>query len=100
MNAKLKAQLEVVVESIVNSDTDAAKVAFNEYLRLKSQGILLGESMDDEECEEDKKDDKKVDKDLKDVEKDVKKAKKDQDKDDKDGEKADKDDKKSDKKDD
>lgn len=95
MNAKLKAQLEVVVESIVNDDTDAAKVAFNEYLRLKSKGILLGENMDDdEECE----DDKKVDKDLKEIDKDVKKAKKDQDKDDED--EKEKSDEKSDKKDD
>lgn len=83
MNKQMKLHLETVVNSIVNEDADTAKAAFHEYLRMKTQSILLGES-DEEECDEE---DKEVDKDLEKVEKDVKKAKKDQKKD----EKADKD---------
>lgn len=52
MNAKQKQHLEAVVESIVNADTVAAKAAFHEYLRLKSQSILLGEAKMDCEDEE------------------------------------------------
>lgn len=55
MTKQMKQYLETVVTSIVNEDTAAAKEAFHEYLRLKTQAIL-GEKEDcDEECEDDKK---------------------------------------------
>lgn len=75
MNKQMKQHLETVVNSIVNEDTDAAKAAFHDYLRMKTQAILMGEA---EECdeEEDKKDDKE-DKDESD-DKDEKKSKKDE----------------------
>lgn len=75
MNKQMKQHLESVIEALVEQDTTAAKTAFHEYLRLKSQSILMGESVeseedddsndekDDEEDESDeKKDDKKDDK--------------------------------------
>lgn len=79
MNKQMKQHLETVVNSIVNEDTDAASSAFHEYLRMKTQSILLGEA-DDEECddEEDKSEDKDEDKEDK---KDEKKSKKSEDKD-------------------
>lgn len=84
MNKQMKLQLEAVVNAIVNEDTAGAKEAFHEYLRAKTQTILLGEA----ECdEEDMEDDKEVDEDLDKADKDVKKAKKDQEKDDKDDKK-------------
>lgn len=86
MNANMKKQLEQVIASIVEENNDDAKKAFHEYLRAKTQSILLGEKADedkDEDEDEDDKEDKKEDK---------KSEKKDDDKDD------DKKDKKSDKK--
>lgn len=77
MNKQMKQYLETVIDAIVESDAEASKTAFSQYVRVKSQAILLGEEADDE----DDKEDKKVDNDLKDVEDDVKKAKKDQKKD-------------------
>lgn len=87
MNKQMREQLEAVVHGIVESDTEGAKKSFHEYLRMKTQEILLGEKADEEEDEDEDKDmdknDKKVDKDLEKVGKDVKKAKKDQKKDEK-----------------
>lgn len=96
MNKKMKQLLETVIDSIVEGDSEAAKTSFHEYLRAKTQVILLGEADDEKECaecgkmvcecdKEEKADDEKaVDKSLDKVEKDVKKAKKVQDKDEKD----------------
>lgn len=72
MNKQMKQHLETVVNSIVNEDAEAATAAFHEYLRMKTQTILLGEG-DDEECDEDEKDDKD---DKKSDDKDDKKSKK------------------------
>ena len=50
MNKEMKQYLETVVTSIVNEDTAAAKGAFHEYLRMKTQDILgeKKEEADDE----------------------------------------------------
>lgn len=86
MNKQMKQHLETVVNSIVNEDTEAATAAFHEYLRMKTQSILLGEG-EDEECDEDEMEDKE-DKDEKDEDKDDKKKedKKSDDKEEKDEE--------------
>lgn len=62
MNKQMQLQLESVIDAIVNEDTEAAKEAFHEYLRAKTQEILLGEKSD-EDCEDmdDDKEDKKSD---------------------------------------
>lgn len=60
MNKQMKLQLESVVTSIVEGDTAAAKSSFHEYLRAKTQEILLGEK---EDCDDDMDDDKSDDKD-------------------------------------
>jgi hypothetical protein len=51
MNKEMKQYLETVVTSVVNEDSAAAKAAFHEYLRLKTQDIL-GEAKDEEKDEE------------------------------------------------
>lgn len=56
MNKQMKQHLDAVIDALVESDTAAAKDAFHDYLRLKTQAILIGESV---ESEEDDKDDKK-----------------------------------------
>lgn len=98
MNKKMKQLLESVIDSIVEGDSIAAKESFHDYLRAKTQSILLGEAEDEKECakchkmececeddkEEKAEDEKAVDKSLDKVEDDVKKAKKVQDKDEKD----------------
>jgi hypothetical protein len=62
MNKQMKQHLEAVVDAIVESDSAAAKEAFHQYLRLKTQSILLGESVeseetcDEEDCTDDEKD--------------------------------------------
>lgn len=89
MNKQMKLHLESVIDGIVAQDMAAATDAFHNYLRLKSQSILIGESDEDDDESDDKedkkskekKDDKEVDKDVKKIEKDVKKTKKDQKKD-------------------
>ena len=55
MTKEMKQYLETVVTSIVNEDSDAAKDAFHQYLRLKTQSILGEKEECDEECEDDKK---------------------------------------------
>lgn len=94
MTKQMKKHLEAVVEAIIFDDAAAAKDAFHNYLSLKTQSILVGESAegDESEDESEKKDEKKSDEE--DSEK--KDDKKSDDK--KDGEKSDekKDDKKSD----
>lgn len=42
MTKEMKQYLETVVTSIVNEDTDGAKAAFHDYLKLKTQSILEG----------------------------------------------------------
>lgn len=78
MNKQMKLQLEAVVNAIVNEDTEGAKEAFHDYLRAKTQDILLGEKSDEdcEDMDDDKKSDKKDDKedDKKSDKKDDKKA--------------------------
>jgi hypothetical protein len=88
MNAKMKKQLETVITSIVEENNEEAKKAFHEYLRAKTQSILLGEKADaDEEDDDDKEDDDKDDD--KDEKKSEKKSdKKDDDKDEKKDKKA------------
>lgn len=69
MNKQMKQHLEAVISALVEQDTTAAKAAFHDYLRLKSQALLLGESVESEEeneKDEDKKDDDKKDDDKKD----------------------------------
>lgn len=86
MNKQMKLQLESVIDAIVEGDTDAAKAAFHEYLRVKTQHILIGES-DDEECDDDmEKDDKDEQDDEKEEKEDKKEDKKDKKKDEKDDE--------------
>ena len=90
MNKQMKTHLEAVVEAIIFDDGAAAKDAFHNYLSLKTQAILVGESTDEEGDEkdekkdepksddesDDKKEEKKVDDEAKDKgEKTVKKAK-------------------------
>ncbi len=60
MNKQMKQSLEAVVSALVEKDTTAAKAAFHDYLRLKSQQVLIGESVESEE-DDDKKDEKKDD---------------------------------------
>lgn len=55
MTKEMKQYLETVVTSIVNEDSDAAKDAFHQYLRLKTQSILSEKEECDDECEDDKK---------------------------------------------
>lgn len=74
MNKQMKQHLEAVVAALVEQDSAGAKAAFHDYLRLKSQSVLLGEAADDkddEKCEkcdcdpcecDDKKEDKKAEK--------------------------------------
>ena len=62
MNAQMKKQLETVITSIVEENTEEAKKAFHDYLRAKTQAILLGESDDGDEDDEDEDDDKGEDK--------------------------------------
>lgn len=63
MNKQMKQSLEAVVSALVEKDTTAAKAAFHDYLRLKSQQVLIGESVESEEDDkDDKKDEKKDDK--------------------------------------
>lgn len=82
MNKQMKLQLESVIDAIVEGDTDAAKAAFHEYLRVKTQHILIGES-DDEECDDDmEKEDEKEEKEEKEDKKEDKKDKKKDEKDD------------------
>ena len=50
MTKEMKQYLETVVTSIVNEDAAAAKEAFHEYLRLKTQEVL-GEKADKDEDE-------------------------------------------------
>lgn len=58
MNKQMKQHLETVVNSIVNEDTDAAKAAFHDYLRMKTQSILMGEAEECDDEDDDKTDDK------------------------------------------
>ena len=63
MTKEMKQYLETVVTSIVNEDAAAAKEAFHEYLRLKTQEVL-GEKADKDEDEgsgedKDEKEDKR-----------------------------------------
>jgi hypothetical protein len=60
MNKQMKQHLEAVVAALVEQDSTGAKAAFHDYLRLKSQSILLGEAAEEED--DDKKDDKKCEK--------------------------------------
>ena len=68
MNKQMKQHLEAVVESIIFDDAAAAKDAFHQYLSMKTQSILVGESKDeaddecDDECTDDKSEDKSEDK--------------------------------------
>lgn len=57
MNAQMKQHLATVIDTLVESDVNGATAAFHEYIRLKSKAILMGESVEGEECsDEDKKD--------------------------------------------
>lgn len=70
MNAQMKKQLETVITSIVEENTEEAKKALHDYLRAKTQSILLGESddadADDEAGEAGEDEDEKSDEDDKD----------------------------------
>ena len=74
MNKQMKKHLEAVVESIIFDDANAAKDAFHNYLSLKTQAILVGESADEEEVEDDAEDkkDKSEDKSDKECDKECK----------------------------
>ena len=63
MNKQMKKHLEAVVEAIIFDDAAAAKDAFHNYLSMKTQSILVGESAecDDSEDESEMKDEKKSD---------------------------------------
>jgi hypothetical protein len=79
MNKAMKKDLEAVINSIVNEDADAGIAAFHNYIRAKSQQILLGEKVDDSDDEDDDSDDEDDDSDDEDDEKPAflkKKAKK------------------------
>lgn len=45
MTNDLKKLLESVIDAIVEGDSVAAQASFHDYLRAKTQAILLGESM-------------------------------------------------------
>lgn len=94
MNKQMKQHLDAVIDALVESDTAAAKDAFHDYLRLKTQAILIGESVESEEEDKDDKDDKKKP----DADGDGKPDWADKKDDKKSDKKEDKDDKKSDKK--
>jgi Ran GTPase-activating protein (RanGAP) involved in mRNA processing and transport len=67
MNAQMKKQLETVITSIVEENTEEAKKALHDYLRAKTQSILIGESDDADADDEDGEDeDEKSDEDDKD----------------------------------
>jgi hypothetical protein len=55
MKKETKKQLEAVINSIVNEDSEGATTSFHDYLRAKTQTILLGEK--EEECDEEDMDD-------------------------------------------
>jgi hypothetical protein len=57
MNKAMRQSLEAVVNSIVNEDTAAGTKAFHDFIRAKSQQILLGEKHNDEDKDEDDDDD-------------------------------------------
>lgn len=82
MNKQMKQLLETVVSALVEGDSPTAKEAFHEYLRLKSQDLLIGESVESEEDSDDKKKKSDESDDDKDGD-DDKKDKKDDDADDK-----------------
>lgn len=52
MNKAMKKDLETVVNAIVNEDTATGTEAFHNYIRAKSQTILLGEKADEDEDED------------------------------------------------
>lgn len=86
MNKQMKQSLEAVVTALVEQDSAAATAAFHEYLRMKSQAILVGESAEDEDEEDEDKKASKKDEDADDEEDD---EKKDEDKDEKKSKKED-----------
>lgn len=63
MNKQMKQHLEAVIDAIVEGNTVGAKESFHDYLRAKTQVILLGEADDEDKSDdkEDKKEDKKSD---------------------------------------
>lgn len=58
----MRKNLEAVINAIVTEDTTAASSAFHDYLRLKTQSILMTEN-DDEDEDEDKDSDEDEDED-------------------------------------
>lgn len=54
MNKQMKQHLEAVVTALVEQDNAAATTAFHEYLRVKSQAILVGEAAEEDDEDEDK----------------------------------------------
>lgn len=58
MNKQMKQHLEAVIDATVENNTETLKAAFSEYVRAKSQAILLGEEADDEDKKVVKKDEK------------------------------------------
>ena len=98
MNKIMKQHLTTVVTAIVNEDSAAAKEAFKEYVSLKTQAILLGETDKedvDKDLDDDEKDEKKDAKDTKKTKKDAFKDLDDVDDEEKDEKKAEKDTKKA-----
>ena len=83
MNKQMKQHLEAVVEALVEQDSTAAKAAFHDYLRLKSQAILLGESVESEEDADDEDEDEDGEKKSDDADEKKDSDKKDDKKDDK-----------------
>lgn len=61
MNKETKKTLELVINSLVNEDSKGATNAFHDYLRAKTQSILLSEmkSCENEEESDEDEDDKK-----------------------------------------
>ncbi len=58
MDAKLKKDLETVVDSIISEDTEKATAAFHNYLKTKTQQILSEEKDEDESDDEDESEEK------------------------------------------
>lgn len=59
----MKKHLEEVVNAIVTQDPAAGEKAFHQYIRAKSQQILLGEKHEEDESEEDEDEDESEEKD-------------------------------------
>ncbi len=57
----MRKNLEAVIESVVNKDTEMGKDALHEYIRVKTRSILLGEASEPEDEDDEDEDDEDED---------------------------------------